>query len=91
MILKDYLDGKIADCEREMRKYEEKYGMSFEEFDERVTNDKSFHDEIERKYGVVQAENDYFEWGGAISSLKYLQERLKKLNEYAPAPKPVPT
>jgi len=35
IVLKDYLERKIADCKEEIKKYEAKYGMSFEEFERR--------------------------------------------------------
>lgn len=79
IVLKDYLERRIADCKEEVNKYEAKYGMSFEEFGKRI-RDKRFNEELEKKYGTIQVENDYFDWGGALTDLQFLKEKLGKLN-----------
>ncbi len=79
IVLKDYLERRLADCKEEIKRYEAKYGMSFEEFEKRI-RDKRFNEELEKKYGTIQVENDYFEWGGAVTDLQYLKEKLGNLN-----------
>ena len=78
VVLRSYLEQKIAECKAEIRKYERRYGMSFEEFEKRI-HDKEFSTEQERKHGIIQFENDYFEWSGAVDSLNYLREKLRLL------------
>ena len=77
-ILRSYLEQKVAECLDEIRKFEMKYGMSFEEF-ERKLRSKDLKAEMERKYGVIQLEDDYFDWSGAIDSLEYLRSKLREL------------
>lgn len=79
-VLRGYLEGKITECREEARKYEQKYGMSFEEFEKKI-KDKGFSERLEEKHGVIQVENDYFEWGGAITDLRYFTDKLEKLSK----------
>jgi len=79
MILKDYLERKIADLEKEIQKYEKKYAMSFEEFEKKINN-KKFAEELEKKHGIIQVENDYFDWGGAVTDFRFFKGKLEKLS-----------
>lgn len=80
VVLKDYLDRRMAECEKEMRRYEKKHGMSFEEFERRIS-DREFNEKLQKKYGVIQVENDYFDWSGAVTDFYYFKERAEKLRK----------
>jgi len=79
VVLRGYLKGKMGECEREMRRYEEKYGMSFEDFEKRIS-DKGFAGELERRHGAIRVEDDYFDWSGAFTDFQYYKGKLEKLD-----------
>lgn len=51
-----------------------KYGMSFEEFEEKnVVTEKGLSWEVEK---------DSMDWEHAVESIRYLQEKINKIKEY---------
>ena len=80
-ILKNYLEKKITECEDEIRIYEKKYGMNFEEFEKKI-KDIKFLTKLEKKYGTIEVENDYFNWSGTVTDIQYLREKLEKLGKW---------
>ena len=68
-ILFDYIELKLRDIKEKIRKFEEKYGMNFEEFKENILkSEKSYKYEVEK---------DFWEWE-SLETLKKYYERLKK-------------
>ena len=68
-ILFDYIDLKLRDINEKIRRFEEKYGMNFEEFKKHVlSSDKSYKYDVER---------DFWEWE-SLETLKKHYEGLKK-------------
>lgn len=74
IILKDYLDEKIKEKEKIIRRFEEKWGMNFRKFKE-----KSKENNLPKGKGSYsqEVEEDYREWGAAITLLK----KYKKIRE----------
>jgi hypothetical protein len=72
-ILKDAVEHRIEKIEGEIRIYEKKYSMSFEEFREKFEKD-----EIESSYSY-EIEMDYFEWEGLVTRLRKYTDILKQL------------
>ena len=73
IILRRYIQGRIAECEEEIKKFESKYGMSIKDFYEKLGRDFPLTWEHER---------DYMDWDWAIAEIEELKERLKKLEKY---------
>ncbi len=63
-IMKDAVEHRIEKIESEIKKYEEKYGMSFEVF-----KDKFEKEEIPDAYSH-EIEMGYLEWEGLVSRYK---------------------
>jgi len=63
-ILKDSIEHRIEKIKSEIKKYETKYKMGFNEFKDKFEKDK-----ISNAYSY-QVETDYLEWGGLISRYK---------------------
>jgi len=72
-ISKDAVEHRLEKIESEIRKFEEKYGMTFEEFKEAWEKG-----EVENKHSY-EVEKDFWEWEGLISRKKKLKEVLKWL------------
>ena len=72
-ISKDAIEHRLEKIESEIRKFEEKYGMTFEEF--KRAWEKG---EIENKHSY-EVEKDFWEWEGLMSRKKKLEEVLKWL------------
>jgi len=70
LLLGKYLDQRISECRAEVRKFEEKYGMHFEEYEERLDVD------INLSY---EHEKDYVIWGALLDELEELEKRLRQL------------
>jgi hypothetical protein len=68
VLLKDYITKKIAECEKEIRTFEKRYGMCFADFERKIG------EEFELSW---EHEKDYLEWEGAITESEALNERLK--------------
>ena len=68
-ILFDYIDLKLKDINEKIRRFGEKYGMSYEEFKRRILgSDESYKYDVER---------DFWEWE-SLETLKKYYEGLKK-------------
>lgn len=76
--LQSYIEKKLAQHERAIRRYEHKYGMSFAQFATKL-NDKKFTQQLETKRGILKLENDYFEWEGLVSEVEHLRRKLQEL------------
>ena len=72
-ISKDAIEHRLEKIECEIRKFEEKYGMTFEDFKKAWEDGK-----IESKHSY-EVEKDFWEWEGLISRKKKLKEVLKWL------------
>jgi phosphatidylserine/phosphatidylglycerophosphate/cardiolipin synthase-like enzyme len=62
------LISEIAPIRERIAEFERKYGMDFEEFEERLRQEESF-----------EAWDDYIEWKAYLRKLKELQERLREI------------
>lgn len=72
-LLKDAIDHRIEKIEMKMKKYEEKYGMTFEEF-----KDKFHKNEISSPYSY-DVETDYLEWEGLAGRLAHYKSAGSQL------------
>ena len=70
MVLKTYLEQKIAECQEAIKRFEEKYGVNITDFYEKLDEEFSLSWEHER---------DYMDWDWATAKLKNLKEKLGKL------------
>jgi len=69
-ILFDYIDLKLKDINEKIRRFEEKYGMSYEEFKRRILDsDESYKYDVER---------DFWEWESLVTLKKYYEELKKR-------------
>lgn len=67
IVLKDYLDEKVAEKEREVKRFEEKWGMEFQDFADRLEADELPEDRDPYSFEV---EEDYREWEAALTLLE---------------------
>jgi hypothetical protein len=81
--IKGYIAKKLAEYERAIRRYERKYGMSFTQFTAKL-QDKQFVQRLEAEQGIVNLEDDYFEWEGLISEVEYLRRKMQELTPLSP-------
>lgn len=66
MVMRDYARQKIAELEAGMRRYEEKYGMSFEAY-------RHIWETEERpEHYSYEAEDDYLMWEGLVTRQRRL-------------------
>lgn len=70
LVLGGYILQRISECKAEVKKFEEKYGMPFEEYEERLGVD------IDLSY---EHEMDYALWGALLDELEELERRLGQL------------
>jgi len=68
LILKDAIAYRLERIEKELRKFEEKYGMTFEEYKQRWESE-----EREEDYSW-EAERDYLEWEALMTRKRRLEE-----------------
>jgi len=68
MIIREYARQKLAELEAELRQFENKYGMSFEEYCI-IWESKDWPDHY-----TFDAENDYLMWEGLVTRYKRLSE-----------------
>lgn len=73
IVLKSYLEQKIAEYEEKIRHFEKKYGIGIKEFYEKLGEEFSLSWEHEK---------DYMDWDWATAGLKYLKEKLEKLETH---------
>ena len=65
-LLDNYISERIANCKKEIKKFEKKYGMTFEEYEQKLGETIPLFYEHEIDYGV---------WGAKIDELKELKKR----------------
>ncbi len=66
--IKDALEHRLEKLNLEIQKYEDKYKMTFEEFDKKFRREK-----IANQYSY-EVESDYLDWEGMIYRRKRLME-----------------
>jgi len=71
-VLLSYIQHKMAECLEEIRMFESKYGMDFEEFCEK------FGREIPHDW---EHERDLYEWEAAITELRALVKEYERMRE----------
>jgi hypothetical protein len=71
-LVKDAVEHRIEKLEKEIKFFEKKYGMNFEEFKKRFEKN-----EIQNSYSY-DVEMDYLEWEGLVSRV---EKYTKMLNE----------
>lgn len=69
-VIREYISQRISECRAEVKKFGEKYGMSFEEYEERLGVD------INLSY---EHEMDYAMWGALLDEIEELEKRLRQL------------
>jgi len=72
-VLKGYLERRIKECEEEISKFENKYGMPFEDYKEMLG---------ERVTLSYEHEKDYMDWGASVIEYRFLKEEKNKLDYY---------
>ena len=70
---KDLVRLKLQDAEQQIKTYEKRYGMPFEQFQQAWEKDQ-----IADKYSY-EVEKDYWEWEAAQTDLSRLREMLETL------------
>jgi hypothetical protein len=73
IVLKTYLEQKIAECREKIKRFEKKYGMNINDFYEKLDEEFSLSWEHEK---------DYMDWEAATTNLRYFEETFKNLKEY---------
>ena len=69
--LKREVLGRILELNQVVRRFEERYGVNFKEFERRNLLDQLGH--------TWEVEEDYYEWDRAITELRKLEEVLRDL------------
>jgi len=72
--LKGYLEQQVEGYQEVIRELERKYGMPFEEFEEKLGQELTLSWEHER---------DYMAWEEAVTNLQYFQRVAERLKTYA--------
>lgn len=67
-IMREYARQQLAELGDEMKKFERKYGMTFEAY-RRIWNTEEREDDY-----TFEAENDYLMWEGAVTRYKRLSK-----------------
>ena len=70
LVMRDYARYKLAEIKTAEQAYEEKYGMSFDDYRQRWETQ-----ETEEDY-TYEAEQDYLEWEGLVTRRARLEEGL---------------
>jgi len=70
LMLGEYISRRISECREEIRRFEKKYGMRFEEFEEKLGVDFDLSHEHEMDYAM---------WGALLDELEELEKRLRQL------------
>ena len=72
-ILKGYLERRIKECEEEISKYENRYGMGFEDYKEMLGV----------KFALsYEHEKDYMNWEASMIEYRFLKDEKNKLDYY---------
>jgi hypothetical protein len=75
---KKILEEEIKEMQDKVDFYEQKYGMNYQEFIVRVM-DKS--DPVLSKFGIIEKEDDDFDWDAAIRFQKSYSQKLESIFE----------
>lgn len=67
---------KVLELEGLVKRMEEKYGVTFEEFEQKDMLNKLGHS--------WEVEQDYYDWDRAVTELKKLKDMVKALDSAAP-------
>ncbi|GAB4027332.1 hypothetical protein [Spirosoma gilvum] len=67
---------KLAYFKSRVELYEQKYGMSYQEFMNRVVNQ---HDTDLNRFGIFEKEDDSFDWDDSLHSVQFYQQQLATL------------
>lgn len=67
---------KLADCKAIIARYEAKYGMVFQTFEQRIVDQQ---DEVLKHFGIIEKEDDLMDWRFEHLSLPYFHQRLEQL------------
>lgn len=70
LMIREYLEKKIAECKEEIEKFQRKYGMDFKEYERRLGR------EFRLSY---EHEMDYARWGARLDELEDLEQHLGQL------------
>ncbi len=73
MVLKGYLERRINECKEEIAKFENKYGMPFEDYKEMLGV------KITLSY---EHEKDYMNWEASVIEYGFLKDEKNKLDYY---------
>ena len=68
---------KLAETESAVSRYETKYGMSLIEFQTRIVNQQ---DELLKRFGIIEREDDLLDWEFQDHALPYYRQRLEQLS-----------
>ena len=68
---------KLTETESIVSRYETKYGMNLSEFQTRVVDQQ---DEVLRHFGIIEKEDDLFDWEVEDHSLPYYRQRVSQLS-----------
>jgi transposase len=70
LMIREYLEKKIAECKEEIEKFQRKYGMDFKEYERRLGREFSLS---------YEHEMDYARWGARLDELEDLEQHLGQL------------
>ena len=68
---------KLAYFKSRVELYEQKYGMVYDEFMVRVSNRD---DATLKRFGIIEKEDDSFDWDDSLHSVQYYQQQLTTLD-----------
>ncbi len=69
---------KVAYFQGRVDLYEQKFGMLFDEFIERIPN---WEDSALKRFGIIEKEDDSMEWESSLHSLRFYQQQLDSLSD----------
>ena len=67
---------KLTETESVVVRYEAKYGMSLDQFQQRIVNPK---DDVLMHFGIIEKEDDLMDWEFQHHALPYFRQRLEQL------------
>jgi len=70
------LEEKINYYQSRIDFYEQKYGMSLDTFHNRITDEA---DPVLSKFGIIEKENDDFDWDDAVDFVRIYTENLGQI------------
>ena len=73
---------KLAYFKSRVDLYEQKYNMSFDEFMQRVPNQK---DVDLKRFGIIEKEDDSIDWDDSSHSFHFYAQQLNSLTDGSPA------